>query len=499
MDPARRSFGREAEGLAAARLAAEKAEGPDERGPVLDTLAWALFATGRREDALRTSAEALAAVEGSRRTEYEGYLAKLEAAIEATRTQRFARELTELRAALAELEAEVSQRRSYSFADPEDRWWHDQLEKLIDEIRAFADPETGLVSGITAGGWGIRRRLEHARRVEALTVTGAEAARRWRVAIESIADQDECPAYRGLRIAPQLGLLPLGRDPETGLWEFAHVQSGAVPQRDDGGRLSFGEDTCMLFVLLPGGRFTMGSQRNDAGAPNFDPASESDETPVHELRLAPFFVSKFEMTQGQWRRFTGTNPSSYHPGFETNAQPAGFDLSHPVEMVTIARSRLILARLGLQLPTEAQWEYAARGGEGDPWAFGTEPETLDGASNLADQTMRKRGGPQEWDYEDWDDGYALHAPAGSFAANAFGLHDVHGNVWELCRDAFGRYTSPFEEGSGLRLVQAEEGVARGGSFEATAIDARTASRTYILPGETQPTIGVRPVRVLEGR
>ncbi len=504
VDPKRTIFGREAEALEAAELAESKATGTSLIGAVLDTLAWAYFANGDHEKALATSRRALETVEAKDRADYRGYLTKLENAIVACDGPDVKRELTELEAQLSKIEAKISTRKSYRFADDEDRWWHDQLTRLIAAIHAFADPQTGLVKGLSEAGWGIERRLEFARDVEAMTLTGAEAKRRWNQAIDSIGDQEASPVYRGLRIAPQLGLLPLGPDPDTGLWEFAHVQSGDVPSRPSSsassdGELRIDDDTCIVMVLVPGGRFLMGAQNRTPSRPNYDPASVSDEWPVHEIPLAPFFVSKYEMTQGQWQRFTGRNPASYQPGFKTNAQLQGFQLANPIEMVTLAQSISMVARLGLQLPTEAQWEYAARAGDDTPWAFGLERETLDGGSNLADDAMRRKGGPRDWDYEDWDDGYSLHAPAGTYAANAFGLHDIHGNVWEFCRDSFGRYSDPFEEGTGERLVKAEEGVARGGSFESSSNDARTASRTFVLPGETQPTIGFRPVRALEAR
>jgi len=93
------------------------------------------------------------------------------------------------------------------------------------------------------------------------------------------------------------------------------------------------------------------------GDPHCDPSARAHECPVHEVALDPFFASKYEMTQGQWLRATRRNPSKFRP--ET-----GFSLLHPVELVSLAEARIVLARLGLELPSEAQWEYLARGGFG---------------------------------------------------------------------------------------------------------------------------------------
>ena len=71
--------------------------------------------------------------------------------------------------------------------------------------------------------------------------------------VASIADRAECPMYAGLELEPQLGLVPIGRDSDSGLWEFAHVQTGEVPIRDADGRLVLTEETCLVLVLVPDG------------------------------------------------------------------------------------------------------------------------------------------------------------------------------------------------------------------------------------------------------
>src|SRR6185295_3427803 len=102
----------------------------------------------------------------------------------------------------------------------------------------------------------------------------------WDAAIASIANRNECPQYAGLRVSPQLGLIPIGRAPESGLWEFAHLRSGVPASRDAAGRMHITDSTGIVLVLVPGGRYFMGatSERHDlpAGAGNFDTLARAD-------------------------------------------------------------------------------------------------------------------------------------------------------------------------------------------------------------------------------
>jgi len=391
------------------------------------------------------------------------------------RARQLTAELPEHRATLAQL-------------DPaENPWWHQQLSRLVGGLEALADPRVGLISAEFAGehGWGVERRLERARALEEASRSGPEAARAWEQARASLGDPLQTPAYGGLDLAPQIGLLPLGRDPDSGLWEFAHLETGTPARRGDDGRLVLGEENGLVLVLIPGGRFWMGAQARDPAGRNYDPQATEEESPVHEVTLAPFFLSKYEMTQAQWQRATGANPSFSAPGIRGRAG----SLLHPVEQVTWPQCDVVTRRLGLRLPDEEQWEYAARAEASTPWWTGAERESLFGAVNLLDASAR--GGRGVARFEEWlEDGFLATAPVGSYQPNPFGLCDVHGNVCEWCAGAYGAYGAPTPPGEARRVM-------RGGSFAMLADGCRSSIRIDSTPDVAAYDLGLRPARMLD--
>ena len=162
--------------------------------------------------------------------------------------------------------------------------------------------------------------------MEGLTLASGETRRAWKEARGTSADPAVSPLYGGLDLAPQLGLSPLGPDPDSGLWEFAHLESGVVPERDAKGRLVLDEASAIVLVLIPGGEFLMGAQSEDRGLPNYSAEAFANEGPPYEVELDPFFLSKFEMTQGQYACAAGENPSTVRPG-ESEVEITGL---HPV-------------------------------------------------------------------------------------------------------------------------------------------------------------------------
>jgi len=323
----------------------------------------------------------------------------------------------------------------------------------------------------------VERRREFARTIESRTVAGWAPPR---------ADIRASEAYGGLDLPPQIGLLPLRPDRRSGLWEFWHVASGARPERDGEGELIVAGDTGMVFVLLPGGTSRMGME------PGTDPRFAED-APRNDVPLDPFFISKYELTDGQWQRLREVDPI-------LGARPRAFPADDPTHPAGASERELseVLARVGLLLSTEAQWEYAARAGTRSArfaWWTGSTVESLEGTANVLDLTrVAVYAAPDPAPFED---GFVAKSPVGSFHANAFGLHDVVGNVWEWCRDLYGDYAFPVQAGDGLRLVPAGQGdgkrVIRGSSFADPAEWGMSGCRSPYAAVEGSGQLGARPV------
>jgi len=214
------------------------------------------------------------------------------------------------------------------------------------------------------------------------------------------------------------------------------------------------------------------------------------------VTLSPFFISKYEATQAQWERLTGGNPSRYSQGSEWGDKIVQPD--HPVETLSWDEASTTLGRYALLLPTEAQWEYAVRAGTSTPWWTGHDKTTIRGAANLRDLFFKNNRGRVEWKYEEWlDDGHSVHAPAGTYRPNPFGLHETIGNVSEWCRDY---YTSPYrkqlEPGDGLQRAPGgtSSRVVRGGDWSMRVVESRSAYRGNMPPAGTDGSLGVRAVR-----
>jgi serine/threonine protein kinase/formylglycine-generating enzyme required for sulfatase activity len=375
------------------------------------------------------------------------------------------------------------------FTDLQDKIKHDDLDRFITEAEAMIE-----------GSWGARARIEKhlelMQTIRAESTTGSWAAT-WSAARAAIRAH---PKYDGLDLAPQIGLVPIGTDPASGLWEFAHVRSGAIAQRDPGTRqLQITESTGLVFVLLPGGAFLMGGQSEDRDQPNYDEWARGDEGPPNPVELEPFFLARFEMTQGQWMKLGGgQNPSTIRPG--KTYQGKRVSLKHPVDSLSWNDCDALVRWWGLTLPTEAQWEYACRAGTGNTWFVGDDHRALEGHVNFADQSVKRSrfGWSQYLYWPELDDGYVVHAPVDAMRPNGFGLHFMCGNVWEYCRDWRVKYKgNPAHGGEGLRGLHGSNRVFRGSSFDNSHVQARSAYRASTSPANASVSHGLRPGRRIE--
>jgi formylglycine-generating enzyme required for sulfatase activity len=216
-------------------------------------------------------------------------------------------------------------------------------------------------------------------------------------------------------------------------------------------------------IWIPPGSFIMGSTNGDAA-----------EKPVHQVTINySFYMGKYEVTQAQWRSVMGNNPSSFKAD------------NLPVETVSWLDTQQFLQKLNqindgytYRLPTEAEWEYAARAGTTTAHFWGGDVNQACGYANVADHTAKAKY--PNWTIVDCRDGYAETSPTGSFQSNSFGLFDTIGNVWEWCEDWYHpTYEGAPTDGSAwLNGSEQKYRVLRGGAWLNYADDLRSAFRGW---------------------
>ena len=257
--------------------------------------------------------------------------------------------------------------------------------------------------------------------------------------------------------------------------------------------VDFGEGVKLEIVLVPAGKFKMGftkkeledskvafqeeikkRTKKELGKENIDLVDRimRSQGKQHEVTLTkPFYMGKYEVTQEQWEAVMGNNPSSRAKGAKL-----------PVTDVSWEDCQEFIKKLnaktngGYRLPTEAEWEYACRAGTTTAYSFGDTITPKD--ANFFDSMIEPSGSTKQ---------------VGSYKPNAFGLYDMHGNVWEWCEDWHGEY--PFAVTDPKGPANGEYRVLRGGSFNDFGSEARSCLRDYsVSPANRNDDGGFRLAR-----
>ena len=219
---------------------------------------------------------------------------------------------------------------------------------------------------------------------------------------------------------------------------------------------------CPEMVAIPGGWFVMGADKNP------------DEKPPHPVTLRSFLMGKTEVTQGQWKTVMGSNPSRF--------SQCGDDC--PVEQVSWNDAQDFIRKLNqktglvFRLPSEAEWEYAARAGSTSEWTHGNDESRL---ADFAWFSVNSRAKSQ---------------PVAQKRPNAFGLYDMHGNVWEWVQDCWhDNYAgAPLDGSAWTTGCSDSKRVLRGGSWNSVPTGLRSADRSWDTPDSRYSVYGLRLAR-----
>jgi formylglycine-generating enzyme required for sulfatase activity len=266
--------------------------------------------------------------------------------------------------------------------------------------------------------------------------------------------------------------------------------------------------TCPLMKVLPPGHFDQGSADDDADAEEF-------EKPRHAVTLAqPFGFGMQEVTRAQYKEFVDetkrkvTGCATYDGNWTMRADLSWSNVgypqtsSHPVACVSwqdaTAYATWLSGKTGhvYRLPSASEWEYAARAGSAATRPWGAKTNEACAAANVADESAAQQF--PGWTVHACNDGYVFTAPVGTFAANAFGLNDMFGNVFEWVQDCWHEsYQGAPAEGSAWVAPGCTQREMRGGSWFTTPAYVRAAYRNRFEPDYRSNSIGFRLVRVMD--
>ncbi len=296
-----------------------------------------------------------------------------------------------------------------------------------------------------------------------------------------MAEPGEIPAEGGTRREPRRARRPVGLD---------QIFDTLQPTQTEAERAkTLSNSLGMTFVLVPAGSFVMGSAASEFG-------HRVNEHPAHEVVIGnSFYLGVHPVTQQFFQRVMGRNPSRFHAA-------NGGSPEHPVEMVNWGDAAAFCDRLtrfeeekaagrSYRLPTEAEWEYACRAGKADtPFgqgaSFNADHGNFDASHPYGEAAV---GSPS-----------AMTSPVIRYPANAWGLHDMHGNVWEWCADwyAEGYYrASPTRDPAGP--TKGSMRVLRGGGWRNHGTACRAAYRNALAPHQRDSATGFRVVVMINDR
>lgn len=291
----------------------------------------------------------------------------------------------------------------------------------------------------------------------------------------------------------------------------------AIPEnKPKWGDPTFAKSIGLPLVLIPRGKFRMGSPQGEA--------NRSEDEELHDVEITrDFDVGKFTVTVGQFREFVRDANHQTEAekdgegGWGFNEQTGKFEGrkpqytwknpgwtqtdEHPVVNVSWNDAVAFCDWLSTKeakkyrLPTEAEWEYACRANTTTRYYSGDSEDSLQGVANIADASLKRKFAGASWAKE-WDDGYPFTAPVGKFKPNAFGLYDMHGNVYQWCSDWYDKDyykkssgQDPKGPGAGVNRV------IRGGSFDDGVSFCRSARRGDYTPSNRYYYFGFRVVCV----
>ena len=246
---------------------------------------------------------------------------------------------------------------------------------------------------------------------------------------------------------------------------------------------------CPQMVYIPAGSFRMGDIQG---------GGDSDEKSVHRVSVKAFLMSATEVTFDQWDACVAAGGCSHKPSDESWGRGSRPVINVSWKYITDQYIPWLNKKTGEQyrLPTEAEWEYAARAGSETRYFFGNNSDDMCKYGNGADLEAKKQN--SDWTVVNCNDGYYRTAPVASFAANAFGLYDMHGNVWEWTQDCWnGSYKGAPSDGTAWLSGNCSRRVLRGGSWYGNPIVLRSANRLRYTTDYRNYNNGFRLARTLD--